>query len=351
MKTSTGKKPTESYTRTGSIKADTIKMDSINSNTAIKRNLQKAVKEVEWKDLRQLTKFQVLYNLILPYPFLLLSWWFASQSLFIFACLGSYLFFASAFRQAHDGYHHSLGVGKRSTTAVLMILSVLLFTGLHSIRATHMQHHRDPLGEDDIEGSLAKLSWWQALIGGVRYRFAIYKKGMQLSSATNRFKAWIEFGLIGSSVMVIALAALLSVFPVNLFTGPDYSTYTVFTQIAVYHLTVMMLANSFVGLIAVWGVHHDIEDSIARTERNPIVNLLTFGLLYHIEHHLFPAVPTNNLPELAQRLDGTVPYLSKKRVVPTKHNILIFLENKRTKLKQRKADSDERHCPIRGLLT
>nr|WP_284143859.1 fatty acid desaturase [Psychrobacter sp. WY6] len=28
-------------------------------------------------------------------------------------------------------------------------------------------------------------------------------------------------------------------------------------------------------------------------------------MLYHVEHHLFPAVPSNHLPELAKRLDAT----------------------------------------------
>ena len=35
---------------------------------------------------------------------------------------------------------------------------------------------------------------------------------------------------------------------------------------------------------------------------------------YHLEHHLFPAVPTSRLPELARRLDATDPQWSSKRV-------------------------------------
>lgn len=322
-----------------------------NENATVKRSIQQAVKEVEWKDLRSLTKAQVVYNLVLPYPFLLLSWWFASQSLYVFACSCTYLFFASAFRQAHDGYHHSLGVGKRSTTMILMLLSVLLMTGLHSIRATHMQHHRNPLGEDDLEGSLAKLAWWQALIGGIRYRFDIYKRGMQLSSANNRCKAWVEFALIGIVITLIGAAAGFSLWQTDLAAGSGYSTYTAIVQVAVYHLIVMLSANSIVGLIAVWGVHHDTEEqTIARTERNKVVNLLTFGLLFHVEHHLFPAVPTNNLPKLAQRLDLVAPHLSEKRVVPSKQVVTTFIGNRCNELKPYGNDADDKTCPIRGLF-
>ena len=113
----------------------TVNQTHANKKPAIK----KAVAAVEWQDLRQLTRGQIAYNVILPYPFLLLSWWFASHSWYVLACGTSYLFFAAAFRQAHDGYHHSLGTAKSTTTGILLLLSVLLMTSLHSIRATHME--------------------------------------------------------------------------------------------------------------------------------------------------------------------------------------------------------------------
>ena len=185
----------------------TVNQTHANKEQAIK----KAIAAVEWQDLRQLTRGQIAYNVILPYPFLLLSWWFASQSWYVLACGASYLFFAAAFRQAHDGYHHSLGTGKRTTTGILLLLSVLLITSLHSIRATHMEHHRNPLGDSDIEGSLAKVSWWQAMLGGVTYRLSIYRQGLRLSSRRNQRIAYLEFGLIA---LVIATALVLSVFPI-----------------------------------------------------------------------------------------------------------------------------------------
>lgn len=82
----------------------------------------------------------------------------------------------------------------------------------------------------------------------------------------------------------------------------------------------MFFINASSGLIAVWGLHHDC-DEIGRTERNPIVNALTFNLFYHAEHHLFPAVPTDNLPKLAKRLDKVAPHFSKNSVVPTLQDI------------------------------
>ncbi|MEN6669512.1 fatty acid desaturase [Psychrobacter sp. B38] len=304
-----------------------------NKPQAIKR----AIGLVEWQDLRQLTRGQIAYNLILPYPFLLLSWWSASQSWYVLACMFSYLFFASAFRQAHDGYHHSLGTGKHTTTVLLLLLSVLLMTSLHSIRATHMEHHRNPLGDSDIEGNLAKLSWWQAMLGGVSYRFAIYRQGLRLSSQRNQRIAWLEFGLIALVIMVTLVLILMNV-----------STLSLLTQVLLYHLATMMLANASVGIIAVWGVHHDCEETLARTERNPLINLLTFNLLYHVEHHLFPAVPSNHLPELAKRLDKVVPHLTEQHVTPDRAAVISVIDNRWQKIKEgRRKRHDENECPIR----
>ena len=305
-----------------------------NKNTAIKN----AINAVKWQDLRSLTRGQIAYNVILPYPFLLMSWWFASQSWYVLACGASYLFFASAFRQAHDGYHHSLGIGKRTTTAILLLLSVVLMTSLHSIRATHMEHHRNPLGDSDIEGSLAKMSWWQAMLGGVTYRLDIYRQGLRLSSRRNRHITYLEFGLIA---LVIVTALVLSVFHIAV------PAIAMSAQVLIYHILTMMLANASVGIIAVWGVHHDCDETVARTERNPLVNLLTFNLLYHVEHHLFPAVPSNHLPQLAKRLDAAAPHLTKAHVLPTMANVMDFINYRWNKLKDKYQNNNDSDCPIR----
>ena len=300
------------------------------------KTIKSAIASVEWQDFRQLTRAQIAYNLILPYPFLLLSWWFASQSLYVMACGASYLFFAAAFRQAHDGYHHSLGTGKRATTAILLLLSVLLMTSLHSIRATHMEHHRNPLGDSDIEGRLAKGSWWQALLGGITYRLDIYRQGWHLSSRRNQRIAWLEFGLIALVVMTAIVLTVLTI-----------PAIAMLAQVLIYHLLTMMLANASVGIIAVWGVHHDCDETIARTERNPLVNLLTFNLLYHVEHHLFPAVPSNHLPELAKRLDVASPHLTKAHVLPNMTTVMESINNYASKLKDKNQSSNDSECPIR----
>ena len=71
------------------------------------------------------------------------------------------------------------------------------------------------------------------------------------------------------------------------------------------HTIVMMLSHLVSPFFTVWSVHHDCDGSAhdSRTLRNPIMSLMAYNMLYHLEHHYFPAVPTCHLPELAKRLD------------------------------------------------
>jgi fatty acid desaturase len=52
---------------------------------------------------------------------------------------------------------------------------------------------------------------------------------------------------------------------------------------------------------------------IARTQRTWWKNFVTYNMFYHLEHHLFPAVPTIKLPELAKRIDATLPEIEKRQ--------------------------------------
>ena len=76
----------------------------------------------------------------------------------------------------------------------------------------------------------------------------------------------------------------------------------------------MLLCEFLMAFFAVWTVHHHTSENpnIARTQRNKWKNKVTFSMFYHLEHHLFPAVPTIKLPELANRIDNNFPSLVKK---------------------------------------
>jgi len=65
-----------------------------------------------------------------------------------------------------------------------------------------------------------------------------------------------------------------------------------------------------------WTVHHDCDRShfIARTLCSPIKSVIAFDMFFHVEHHLFPSVPTCRMDELSKRLDEAAPKLAKMQV-------------------------------------
>lgn len=260
-------------------------------------NKSQLLKQVEWQDLRQLTAWQLIYNIILPYPFLWLSWGAISQSWYLVAMICSYLFVVTAYRQGHDLFHNALGVHRYVSTVLMFVISVLSFSSLHSMKYSHLLHHREPLGEHDTEGYLAKDSWYRALFGGLLFRCRLFVHGFALAPRHQKTKIIIE------TLFIISLAVV---------------TFYTQAQILLYQFAVMFVMNAFAGLIAVWGLHHDCDDNDiinAGTERNRLVNAMSFNLFYHAEHHLFPAVPTHNLPKLAKRLDKVAPQIAQNKVV------------------------------------
>ena len=251
---------------------------------------------VEWQDLRQLSLGETVYNIFLSLPFLLLSWWSAWQGWWLLALVATFFFFTAALRQAHDCYHRTLGVSKVATELMLFLLSITMLCSTHAIRHTHLNHHRVPLGDSDVEGNWARLPWYQAILGGGLFSIAIQWFGLTHGSRRNRMLVGFDLLLI----FAVIATAFITMHPVLM-----------------YHVLVMILANTMVGFFAVWSVHHGCDDMVyARSERHLLINVLTFNLLYHIEHHLFPAVPTNHLPRLAKRLDAVAPQWTQQPVIP-----------------------------------
>lgn len=255
-----------------------------------------SLSQIQWQDLRQLKPTETIYNIFLSLPFLLLSWWSVSEGWWLIALTATFFFFTAALRQAHDCYHRTLGVGKVATELMLFVLSMTMLCSTHAIRHTHLNHHRDPLGESDVEGNWARLPWYKAILGGGLFSIMIQWFGLTQSSRRNRLLVAVDMLLIVS----VVVTAFITMHPV-----------------LVYQVLVMILANAMVGFFAVWSVHHGCDEIVyARSERHPLINLLTFNLLYHIEHHLFPAVPTNHLPLLAKRLDDHAPQWTQQPVIP-----------------------------------
>jgi fatty acid desaturase len=255
---------------------------------------QEALRAVQWKDLRNLSIKEILIENNLTIPWLGISLLLAYTGYYVWALPFSAFFFLTGLRQVHNGFHNSLGTNKFLTWFSLYANSVLMMASIHAVKFNHIRHHQYCLSDEDYEGKSAKMTWYGAILYGPVHMFLIHKITLQLGNAKYRRNV---------------IAELLSI---AVFTGLVFYFNVSFL---IYHIIIMVIGEFLMAFFAVWTVHHDTHENpeFARTQRGSWKNKLTFSMFYHLEHHLFPAVPTIKLPELAKRIDEALPNIEKKQ--------------------------------------
>lgn len=252
------------------------------------------LKKVDWKDLKNLSAREMLIENNLTIPWLIISLTLAYFKYYLFALPFSAFYFLTALRQVHNGFHNSLGTNKFLTWLTLYLNSISMMASIHAVKFNHIRHHKYCLTEDDYEGKSAGMTWYGAILYGPVHMFLIHKITLQLAN-----KNYVKNVIL--ELVSIAIFAFV-VFYFNI-------------HFLIYHIIVMVVGEFLMAFFAVWTVHHDTEEKpgFARTQREGWKNKVTFSMFYHLEHHLFPAVPTIKLPELAKRIDEVLPELEKKQ--------------------------------------
>lgn len=250
---------------------------------------------IEWKDLRSLSRRQVVQELLLPVPWLAGSLVAAAHQWHLLALPCSFMFFLTGLRQVHGAFHYSIGVTRRGAELVMAALSALMLGSMHAVQINHLRHHVHCLDADDVEAMSARMPIWKAIATGPLFPVRLHLTALRV--ATPRQRRWIFFELFAC----VAVVAAAVVSDIGFFH---------------YHVVAMAVGQCLTSFFAVWTVHHDCEANgiFARTIRGGLKGWLTYDMFYHLEHHLFPAVPTSRLPELARRLDAADPEWSAKRV-------------------------------------
>ena len=252
--------------------------------------------KVQWSDLLHLSKIEITYELVIWLPWLLLSLFAAAYDLTILALGFSFIFFITGLRLNHNACHYALGVSKSTHEYVLFFLSLLMLGSMHAVQVNHMRHHKFFPSHEDIEAMSAHKPAIIAFLIGPFFPIMLHVKALQIGSLSQ--KKWIILELMVNVLWILVVFAVL-----------DYA----FLR---YHIMVMLLAQSMTAFFAVWTVHHDCDAQkhVARTVRNNLKAKITFNMFYHLEHHLFPAVPTCHLHLVAERIDEAAPDLKKKQV-------------------------------------
>jgi beta-carotene hydroxylase len=93
---------------------------------------------------------------------------------------------------------------------------------------------------------------------------------------------------------------------------------TVVTPIFLVYAVLMVMGSWIIPLTTAYVPHDPLgEDELSQTRafRGVVASVIGLEHLYHLEHHLYPAVPHQNWAKLAKRLD---PYLARAGVRPIK---------------------------------
>lgn len=250
------------------------------------------LRSVPWRDLTTLSRGEVTKELLLPLPWLAGSLALADWQFYLPALAMSFLFFLAGLRVVHGAYHYALGLPRWATELVMVVLSILMLGSMHAVQWNHLRHHRHCLGRDDIEAMGAHRSALGAILLGPRFPFLLHRAALAGARSTTR--SWIIAELAANCVW---LALAPGIIPCGALR---------------YHVLAMALGQCLTAFFAVWTVHHDCDarGAVARTIRNPVRSALTFAMFFHLEHHLYPRVPTAHLPILARRVDEAVPNTS-----------------------------------------
>ena len=250
---------------------------------------------IEWHDLVPLNGWERTRELLRPVPWLAVALAAAHQGWVLLALALSFLFFLAGLRLVHDVFHHNLGFVRVANHLVLLSLSAVMLGSMHAIRLTHLHHHRHCLDDDDVEASSARVSAWRALAQGPAFPVRLHLAAGRLARPSQRWWIAAELAL---TALVAGLAFGVGDLPV-----------------ARYHVLSMAAGQCLTAFFAVWTVHHDCpERPFARTLRNRLKSAVAMDMFFHVEHHLYPHVPTCRLVRLAQRLDRVAPELARHKV-------------------------------------
>lgn len=248
-------------------------------------------------DLLQVTRCQLARTIAWPFIAFAAYWAFAWSANWLAAVFSLVvLSFVTYGSTSHDLVHRSLGLRRLPNDVLLSLLELLGLRSGHAYQLAHLNHHAKFPHDDDVEAKAARMPLASALLHGIVFQFRIY--AWALRNPHGRLHWIVAEGIAVAAIVLAAFAAL---------------PWTVVP--AVY--CALMIAGSWpVPLLTSYVPHNAAaSDTLHQTRlfRGTFVRLIALDHLYHLEHHMYPAVPHQNWPQLARRLD---PWFEAAGILP-----------------------------------
>ncbi len=249
------------------------------------------------RDLLQVSPLRRLMTIGGPFAVMLSYGVFASLGWWPLAVVSVMtLCFITYGSSSHDLVHQTLGLQRGWNHFWLSLIELFSLRSGTAYRLSHLHHHQHPLETTDLEGSAVHMSLIQTLLCGPMLQVRLWNW------------AWLNHPRQRSLL-------LLEAFGILVLTGT--SVFTVRWTPAPIVYAGLVIAGSWVfPLITVFIPHiADGQTPLTQTRlfRGAWARMLAFDHLYHLEHHLYPAVPHHHWRALAVRLD---PYFSHLGIVP-----------------------------------
>jgi beta-carotene hydroxylase len=250
-------------------------------------------------DLLDVTPAQRQYALILPLVSAVALGFCTALGLPVAAVLAAAAYtFYSYGSTSHDLVHGNLGLPRRLNHLLLSVIELAGLRSGHAYQAAHLQHHARFPQADDVEGAAAHGNWIGAILAGPLHQVRIWCWAVRHA---RRYRPWIiAEGLACLAMLLGAVAA----WPM--------------TRVPSAYLALVVLGSWTFPLITSY-LPHDPRGPDAlrwtRRFRGNVAAVLFRQHLYHLEHHLYPAVPHQHWPQLAARLDSHLDRAGVKPIV------------------------------------
>jgi beta-carotene hydroxylase len=222
------------------------------------------------------------------------GWWWATP-------IVMFGIFVAVVTITHDVVHRCVGLGRRATDWALFALGLVLLESGHAYQITHLQHHRLFPHKDDPEGYPAGLTFLGAVCYGPVFLVRLWWWAFRHSAGRRAARAWLLAEAAAPIIAVVGGVALWTRYPALL-----------------WYAAMAIIGSWVYPLLTVYLPHHDYGDTPltqTRTLRGRLIPAMFLELTYHLEHHLYPQVPSHRLAELARRLD---PFFARVGVQPRK---------------------------------